>query len=58
MNPITLYIVAGILSFETIALRLTGPRSACPTWLPSAVAFALILLLARFLYRRRIFLRV
>jgi predicted acyltransferase len=58
MNPITLYILAGIVSFTTVAKRLTGPANASPEWLPPAVGFLLILLLARFLYRRKIFLRV
>jgi hypothetical protein len=58
MNPITLYIMAALLNPETMAIRLTGPKSACPTWLPAAVGFALVLLVARFLYRRKIFLRV
>ena len=58
MNPITLYIVAGIVSFTTVAKRVTGPANASPEWLPAAVGFLLILLLARFLYRRKIFLRV
>jgi predicted acyltransferase len=58
MNPITLYILAGIVSFTTVAKRVTGPANATPEWLPAAVGFLLILLLARFLYRRKIFLRV
>ena len=58
MNPITLYIVAGVVSFTTVAKRVTGPANASPEWLPAAVGFLLILLLARFLYRRKIFLRV
>jgi predicted acyltransferase len=58
MNPITLYVMAALLNPEAMAIRLTGPKSACPTWLPAAVGFALVLLVARFLYRRKIFLRV
>ncbi len=58
MNPITLYILAGLLNPEVIALRITGPKSMCPTWLPATVGFALVLLVARFLYHRKIFLRV
>jgi predicted acyltransferase len=58
MNPITLYVMAALVNPEGIAVRLTGPKSACPTWLPATVGFALVLLVARFLYRRKIFLRV
>ena len=58
MNPITLYVMAALLNPELIALRFTGPRAHCPTWLPATVGFALVLLVARFLYRRKIFLRV
>jgi predicted acyltransferase len=58
MNPITLYVLAAFLNPEVFALRLTGPRASCPTWLPATVGFALVLLVARFLYRRKIFLRV
>ena len=57
MNPITLYVAAAVVNPEALALRFIGPKSACPTWLPATVAFALVLLFARFLYRRGIFLR-
>jgi predicted acyltransferase len=57
MNPITLYVAAAVVNPENLALRFIGPKSSCPTWLPATVAFALVLLFARFLYRRGIFLR-
>jgi len=56
MNPITLYLLAGIVSFGSLGQRLTGPSTAA--WVPPLVAFALILLVARFFYRRQVFLRV
>jgi predicted acyltransferase len=66
-NAIALYMAVNIVSFKQLADRLVGgdmkralsaldPRAA--TLLASAVALGLILLLAAFLYRRKIFLRV
>ena len=68
MNPITLYLVAGLANFRNIGQRLVG--GDVKIFFDSSVgkgggeligaitAVALILWLARFLYRRQIFLRV
>lgn len=59
MNPITLYIVANLVQPRALATRFTGPISHGPwEWIGPAVAFCLLLLLARFLYRRGVFIRV
>ncbi len=60
-NPITIYLCESLLKFESLATRFTGPREALPItfrWLPPAVAFCFVLLLARFLYQRKVFIRV
>jgi predicted acyltransferase len=66
MNPITLYLGANILGFQRLAPRLTGGSvknfldGVAPGFGELALAFtalALMLALARFLYRRQIFLR-
>ena len=68
MNPITLYLVSAVLSFHEVARRLVG--GSVQAWLNERVVrgggeivievtqVLLILLLARFLYQRKIFLRV
>jgi predicted acyltransferase len=68
MNPITLYLLSGVLGFRAIAGRLVG--GSVSAWLDRNVAtgaggitvtlvgLALVILLARFLYTRKIFLRV
>ncbi len=60
-NPITIYLLGSFLGYGALAHRLTGPATRLPewlTWLPPAAAFAIVLLVARFLFQRRIFLRV
>jgi predicted acyltransferase len=57
-NPILLYVCAGLGLFRLIGERLVGPMGHDWNWVPAAVNFALMLLVARFLYRRNIFLRV
>jgi predicted acyltransferase len=60
-NPITIYLLGSFLGYGALASRLTGPAKRLPdwlVWLPPAVAFAIVLLIARFLFKRRIFLRV
>lgn len=56
-NPILLYVCAGLGFFRIVTERLTGPMKGDWAWVPAAVSFALVLLVARFLYRRGIFLR-
>jgi predicted acyltransferase len=67
-NAITIYMAAGIVDFRGLARRFAGgnveqfaDRAVTPgagRLLISALAVGLIVLLARFLYRRQIFLRV
>jgi predicted acyltransferase len=68
MNPITLYLISGIVGYRRLAARLAGGDVSA--WLDTAlgagwgnlavavVGLALMLLLARFLYQKQIFLRV
>lgn len=68
MNPITLYLVTAVLSFHAMATRLVG--GSVEGWINAHLVrgggdilievtqLLLILLLARFLYQRKIFLRV
>jgi predicted acyltransferase len=68
MNPITLYVAHALVSFRSIGQRLVGgdvkaffDSSLGPGWgdlVGALMALALVLWLARFLYRRQIFLRV
>jgi predicted acyltransferase len=62
-NPITIYIVAGIVNFHHLALRFTGGdiRVFLGRYADSVQALVTIafgLLLVRYLYRRQIFLRL
>ena len=68
MNPITLYLATSVIGFHQIASRLVG--GSIELWLNQHVvtgageivvtllSLGLVLALARFLYRRKIFLRV
>jgi predicted acyltransferase len=68
MNPITLYLISGIVGYRKLAARLAG--GDLQAWLDTTlgngwgnlgiavVGLALMLTLARFLHRRGIFLRV
>ena len=68
MNPITLYLISGIVGFRKIAPRLVG--GDVQAWLNAnlgagwgnlgvaVVGLGLMFVLARFLYQRQIFLRV
>jgi predicted acyltransferase len=68
MNPITLYVASGIVSFRTLGQRMVGgdvkaffERSLGTgggELIGALMAVVLMLWLARFLYRRQIFLRV
>jgi predicted acyltransferase len=67
-NAITLYLLNALMGFYQLAERLTGgdvarllDRLTAPGagWLlTSLTAFGLVVALARFLYRRKVFLRV
>jgi predicted acyltransferase len=58
MNPILLYVCHGLGYFRIVTERLTGPGMKGDwAWVPAVVSFGLVLLVARFLYRRGIFLR-
>ena len=68
MNPITLYLISGIVGYRRLAARIAGGDVAA--WLDNTlgagwgnlgiavVGLALMLALARFLHARQIFLRV
>ena len=56
-NPITLYLAAGMGAFRTVNQRLVGTLSPEWAWVGSLTLFSLMLLTARWLYRRGIFLR-
>jgi predicted acyltransferase len=63
MNPITLYMARRLIDFPSIAERFVGGpvKAAAGAWGPvlvSTVSLLLVLLLARFLYQRKIFLRL
>jgi hypothetical protein len=71
MNPLTIYLTSnflGGLGFEKLARRLTGGpvksffdthiASGCGDLVIAATAVALFLWFARFLYQRKIFLRL
>jgi predicted acyltransferase len=66
MNAITLYLIEKFVDLPALAARLVGgPKSAVQTSLgslgplvASIVVVGIVLLIARFLYKRQIFLRV
>lgn len=57
-NPISLYLAAGLGAFRSVNQRLVGPLPAEWAWINSVTVFGLMLLTARWLYRRGILLRV
>ena len=57
-NPITLYLLGGMGVFRTVSERLVVKPDPTGGWLSAVVAFAAMLALARWLFRRGIFLRV
>jgi len=57
-ESLTLYLMHGMGFFSAINMRLVGRPTADWAWISELTAFALLLLTARFLYRRGIFLRV
>jgi predicted acyltransferase len=63
MNAITLYVLKNLFPFRPVANRFVGGHvaDALGVWatpVEAAVALLLVILLARFLYRRQIFLRL
>jgi predicted acyltransferase len=68
MNPITLYVASALVNFRSIGQRLVGGDvkvffdsvlgKGGGDLIGAAMAVALVLLVARFLYRRQIFLRL
>jgi predicted acyltransferase len=57
-NSIILYLLGGMGLFRTVSERLVVKPDPTGGWLGAAVAFAAMLALARWLYRRGIFIRV
>jgi predicted acyltransferase len=57
-NPIVLYMAGGLGIFKILTERMIGKPDAAHAWHSSAVAFILMLLLARWMYRRQIFIRI
>ena len=62
-NALTLYLVSGMVDLKAVAERLVGGeiKAAVVPWdevLVIAVALGLIVWLAAFMYRRRVFIRV
>jgi predicted acyltransferase len=57
-NPIVLYMAGGLGIFKILTERMIGKPDAAHAWHSSAVAFMLMLLLARWMYRRQIFIRI
>lgn len=63
MNPITLYLSGAVISYDKIALRFVGGpvKAAAGGYgevLVTVFGFGLLFVLARFLYKRKIFLRL
>ena len=64
MNPITIYMARNLMDFNALAERFTGGSLAAAVgedvafFLKTAVSLAFSLLLLRFLYKKRIFLRL
>ncbi len=57
-NPIALYVCAGLGFFRTIGERLVGHPPKDWAWMSPWVSFALMMMLARWLYKRGIFIKV
>jgi predicted acyltransferase len=57
-NPIALYLLGGMGLFKTVSERLVLKPDPTGGWLSAAVGFAAMLMLARWLYRRGIFIRI
>ncbi len=57
-NPIFLYLVSGMGFFHDIAVRLVGHPGSAWVWIGSVANFMLMLLTARWLYKRGIYIRI
>ncbi len=57
-NPILLYVCSGLGFFRLIAERLVGTPGKDWAWVSTCVSFALMLLLARWLWRRGVLVKV
>lgn len=57
-NPIALYIASGLGFFRIISERIAGHPGADWKWIAPVITFALVLLTARWLYQRKIFIKV
>ena len=57
-NPITLYVCSGLGFFRTITERLVGHPAKDWAWVGTCAAFAILLLTARWLWKRGIFIKV
>jgi predicted acyltransferase len=57
-NPLSLYLIAGMGAFRAVNPRLIGSPSGDWKWIASVSLFGLMLLTARWLYKRGILLRV
>jgi predicted acyltransferase len=57
-NPLTLYLLHGLRFFSIVNERLVGSPKGNWAWIGSVTVFALMILTARWMYRRGIFLRV
>lgn len=57
-NSITLYLCAGLGFFRTVAERLVGHPAGSWAWVGPLTTFALMLLLARWLWKRGLLIRV
>ncbi|MCX6857256.1 MAG: heparan-alpha-glucosaminide N-acetyltransferase domain-containing protein [Verrucomicrobia bacterium] len=57
-NPIALYICAGLGFFRTVSERLAGHPPKDWAWISPCVTFTLLLLVARSLWKRGIFIKV
>lgn len=57
-NPITLYVCSGLGFFRTVSERLVGHPGKEWSWIAACTTFALMLLVARWLWKRGIFIKV
>jgi predicted acyltransferase len=57
-NPISLYLASGMGAFRAVNERLVGGLPKDMRWIATITAFALMLMTARWLYRRGILLKV
>jgi predicted acyltransferase len=57
-NPLSLYLASGLGAFRSINARLVGPLGPDWKWIGSLTVFGLMILTARWLYKRGIFLRI